>query len=135
MRKKGRLLLKVDGKDNLMPFIRRLTYTEAVGELDGMTATLKVPAADVKKVIKLVQPGKKFTVVMFSESAKDVEREGDIIAVTHSRTGQRWTIVLVGVNYLHRLRSKHVTELWTKNIKQRKPPTTPSPPGDHKSLN
>ena len=118
MRKKGRLLLNVDGKEDLMPYVRRLTYTEAVGELDGMTATLKVPAADVKKVIKLVQPGKPFKVVMYSESTKDVEREGDIIAVTHSRSGQRWTIVLVGVNYLHRLRSKHVTEVWTKNHSQ-----------------
>ena len=39
----GRMVLKVDGKEDLMPFVRRLTYTEAIGELDGMTASLKLP--------------------------------------------------------------------------------------------
>jgi hypothetical protein len=110
----GRLFLTVDGKDTLMPYVQRLTYTEAVGELDGMTATLKVPTEDSKDVIKLLEPGKTFIIETFEGTTKGVKREGDVIAVTHERVGRTWVIVLIGVNYLHRLRAEHVTEVWEK---------------------
>ena len=48
----SRLILKVDGSDYLMQFTRRITYIEAVGELDGMTANLQLPWNE-KKALKL----------------------------------------------------------------------------------
>ena len=38
-----RLVLKLDGKEVKGLYLSRLTYTEAIGELDGMTALLKIP--------------------------------------------------------------------------------------------
>jgi hypothetical protein len=107
----GRLVLKIDGKEDLMPFVRRLTYTEAVGELDGMTATVQMPLRE-KKLIPLLSPGKPFKIEVYDKDKKIVEREGDVIAVSHERHAQNWKVTIIGVNYLHRLRSKHITEVW-----------------------
>ena len=111
----GRLGLKVDGKDDLSEFIQRITYTEAIGELDGMTATCRIRASQLSSVKALLEPGLKFVLTTFAGSSKSVEREGDIIAVTYEQSGQDYTVILVGVNYLHRLRASSVTEVWKKS--------------------
>ena len=109
--KDGSLVLKVKGKDALMEHITRITYTEAVGELDGMTATLRLPQSDpktLKKLISSLQPGLPFEISVIDEDGKDVKgvkREGDIIAVHFESIEGVSTATLVGVNYLHRLRS------------------------------
>ena len=41
--RKGGLSITIKGKDILNHYVRRLTYTEAVGELDGMTVTFQMP--------------------------------------------------------------------------------------------
>jgi hypothetical protein len=114
----GSLILKVKGKDTLMAFVSRITYTEAVGELDGMTATLQMPLADSdrhKKVIPQLEPGLPFEISVVDADGKPisgVKREGDIIAVHHERVDSNLSVTLVGVNYLHRMRSEHITEIW-----------------------
>ncbi|MEC8379823.1 MAG: hypothetical protein VXZ96_05855 [Myxococcota bacterium] len=116
--KDGSLVLKVKGKDALMEHITRITYTEAVGELDGMTATLRLPQSDpktLKKLISSLQPGLPFEISVIDEDGKDVKgvkREGDIIAVHFESIEGVSTATLVGVNYLHRLRSEHITQIW-----------------------
>jgi phage protein D len=108
------LALKIDGKADLAPLLRRLTYTEAVGELDGMTAIIRMPQdwKDSKKLTSLLMPGKPFKIEIHDEKAKVLDREGDIIAVSHERNGKSWMVTLVGLNYLHRLRAKHITQVW-----------------------
>ena len=107
----SRLILKIDGSDYLMQFTRRITYIEAVGELDGMTANLQLPWNE-KKALKLLEPGKPFKVILESEGKKISEREGDIVAVNYERDRLIFKVTLVGLNYLHRLRSKQSTEVW-----------------------
>jgi len=110
--KEGSLRLKIKGKDDLNQYIQRITYTEAVGELDGMTASFYVPASEAKKLSSLMEPGLPFEVDIIGEEGKVVNtREGDVVAVNHERRGAMWTVTLVGLNYLHRLRSQHVTQL------------------------
>ena len=43
------------------------------------------------------------------------KREGDIVAVNHERKGSKWIVTLVGLNYLHRLRAKHYTQVWEES--------------------
>ena len=45
----GRLALKIDGVELSEKYVNRLTYTEAIGELDGMTALLRVPKGNIKE--------------------------------------------------------------------------------------
>ncbi|MBM74780.1 MAG: hypothetical protein CMK59_05220 [Proteobacteria bacterium] len=107
----GRMVLKVDGKEDLMPFVRRLTYTEAIGELDGMTASLRIPL-NFTKVNSLLEPGKPFKILVQDQGKTIVEREGDVVAVNFERDGRQYRVTLVGLNYLHRLRSEHLTNVW-----------------------
>ena len=110
---KGALSVKIKGKDILNPYIQRLTYIEAVGELDGMTATFQVPPGQAKKMIPLMEPGLPFEVEILDDKGKSAgKREGDIVAVHHEKRGNKWLVTLVGLNYLHRLRSKHYTQVW-----------------------
>lgn len=116
--KDGSLVLKIKGKDNVMDYVSRITYTEAVGELDGMTATLRLPqsdAKDLKSIVPSLQPGEPFAISVIDDSGSEVsgvKREGDIIAVHFEHSDGMLTATLVGVNYLHRLRSEHITEVW-----------------------
>jgi phage protein D len=106
--------LKIKGKKDLTPFIREVTYTEAVGELDGMTCTLMFSGdgMDEKKVTSLMEPGLPFTLDFLEGSAPKTKREGDIIAVSYYRRRHSIQVTLIGVNYLHRLRSEHITQIW-----------------------
>lgn len=109
------LTLKVDGKDTLMPFITAFSYTEAVGELDGLTATFMLPGeAATKEMMAACEPGLPFKLELYSGGTKDTEREGDIIAVSFFRRRQGLQVTLIGVNYLHRMRTEHITEIWEK---------------------
>ena len=111
----GRLALKIDGVELSEEYLNRLTYTEALGELDGMTALLRVPKGNIKDIIKQILPGTKFELEIFDKDdkpVKDQKKEGDIIAVSYEYSGGSQTIVLVGVNYLHRLRAEHKTKVW-----------------------
>ena len=68
--------------------MRRITYTEAVGELDGLTATFSVPPNEVKKLMPLMEPGLPFEVELLDAKGKVLgKREGDIVAVNHERKG------------------------------------------------
>ena len=110
------ILFKVKGKDTLTPYIRDLTYTEAVGELDGMTATL-VFSSDVLsdgELNALLEPGLPFTLAFKEGTSPVVEREGDVIAVSYFRRRHGVEVTIVGVNYLHRLRAGHKTIIWDK---------------------
>ena len=108
------LQLKINGKDSLMPFLTEFSYTEAVGELDGMTATVMFPPSAMKELQPLLEPGHPFKLELYDKTAKAAEREGDIIAVSFFRRRQGIQATLIGVNYLHRLRTEHVTEIWEK---------------------
>jgi phage protein D len=111
--RKGTLALKIKGKDTFSAYIRRLTYTEAVGELDGMTVMFTIPPKKAKDFKDLVEPGLPFEVEIIDEKGKPVDkRVGDIVAVNHEKRGSKWTVTLVGLNYLHRLRSQHHTQVW-----------------------
>ncbi|MEL6350109.1 MAG: hypothetical protein AAFV53_43820, partial [Myxococcota bacterium] len=105
---------KVKGKPDLMPYMRELHYTEAVGELDGLTATLVVPAEGLGSgdFTSLLEPGLKFELAVMHGGSPAIEREGDIIATSFYRRRHGVQITLIGVNYLHRLRSEHVTQIW-----------------------
>ena len=50
----GALSLKVKGKDLINFYVTRITYTEAVGELDGLTATFVVPNKKEKDLKPLI---------------------------------------------------------------------------------
>jgi phage protein D len=108
------LILKIDGKDTLMPYLTAFSYTEAVGELDGLTATVMFPNSVMDVVQPLLEPGHTFKLELYENKAKVTEREGDIIAVSFYRRRQGIQATLIGVNYLHRLRTDHVTEIWEK---------------------
>ena len=117
----GRLVLKVDGTDLTDQYVNRLTYTEAVGELDGMTALIKLPKGGAKKIAKKLLPGSKFEVEIYDGKDKplaDLKKEGDIIAVNYEFSGGNKTVILVGVNYLHRLRAEHKTKVWEDDCKK-----------------
>ena len=108
------LQFKVNGKDSLMPYLTEFSYTEAVGELDGLTATVMFPSAAMDDLQALLEPGHPFKLELYDEKSKVTEREGDIIAVSFFRRRQGIQATLIGVNYLHRLRTEHVTEIWEK---------------------
>jgi len=111
--RKGTLALTIKGKDSLTPYIRRLTYTEAVGELDGMTVMFTIPPKHAKTFKALVEPGLPFEVSIIDDKGAAVDkRVGDIVAVNHEKRGSKWTVTLIGLNYLHRLRSIHHTQVW-----------------------
>lgn len=110
---KGGLSITIKGKDILNHYVRRLTYTEAVGELDGMTVTFQMPQKKKADIMPLLEPGLTFEVEVKDDTGASVaKREGDVVAVNHEKKGANWIITLVGLNYLHRLRSEHVTQLW-----------------------
>lgn len=109
---------KVDGSKDLMPYIRELTYTEAIGELDGLTCTLVIPAEGLPDYTPLLEPGFKFELAILHGGSPAVEREGDIIAVTFYRRLHGVQVTLIGVNYLHRLRNEHVTQIWEDDTKK-----------------
>ena len=114
--RKGALSLKVKGKETLNFYMRRLTYTEAVGELDGMTATFSVPSNKEKDLIPFMEPGLPFEIEVLDDKGGVLNtREGDIVAVNHERKGSNWLVTLVGLNYLHRLRAQHYTQLWEES--------------------
>ena len=114
--RQGALSLKVKGKDSINFYMTRITYTEAVGELDGMTATFTVPPNKEKELKPLMEPGLPFQVELLDEKGKVLgKREGDIVAVNHEKKGSKWIVTLVGLNYLHRLRSKHYTQVWEES--------------------
>ncbi len=106
--------LKIDGKDDLMPYLVEVSYTEAVGELDGLTATLVIPGEGMnsKDLDALIEPGVPFTLSLIKDGSPVTEREGDIIAVSYHRRRHGFQITLIGVNYLHRLRAEHITQIW-----------------------
>jgi len=106
--------LTVKGKKDLMPFLREVTYTEAVGELDGMTATLAFSGDGMlaEEITSLLEPGLPFKMTFYEGSTKATEREGDIIAVSYYRRRHGVQVTLIGVNYLHRMRSEHITQIW-----------------------
>ena len=80
--RKGSLSLKIKGKDTLNGYIKRLTYTEAVGELDGMTATIFIPPPKEKDFIPLFDPGLPFEIEILDDKGSPVgKREGDVVAV------------------------------------------------------
>jgi phage protein D len=108
------LVLKINGKDSLMPYLTDFSYTEAVGELDGLTATVVFPTSAMDKIQSLLEPGHTFKLELYENVAKVNEREGDIIAVSFYRRRQGVQATLIGVNYLHRLRTEHITEIWEK---------------------
>ena len=115
---KMELKLKVPDEKVLMPCLYRLTYTEAVGELDGMTATFKVPITEREKIkAASLYPGSEFELELSEDKSKLLTRNGDIIAVSFEQTRDMLLVVLVGVNYLHRLRSEHKTKVWEDNCK------------------
>ncbi|MFT4976223.1 MAG: hypothetical protein ACI8S6_002119 [Myxococcota bacterium] len=106
--------LTVKGKTDLMPYLREVTYTEAVGELDGMTATLVFTGEGIidDDMTALIEPGLPFGMKFFEGTSPVTEREGDIIAVSYHRRRHGVQVTLIGVNYLHRLRSEHITQIW-----------------------
>lgn len=106
--------LLVNGKADLMPFLRDISYTEAVGELDGMTATLAFSGDGMiaGELAELLEPGHTFKITFYEGSSAVTEREGDIIAVSYYRRRHGIQVTLIGVNYLHRMRSEHVTQIW-----------------------
>lgn len=106
--------LAVNGKTDLMPFLREVSYTEAVGELDGMTATLVFTGEGIisDQFTDLITPGHPFTMKFLEGGSPAMEREGDIIAVSYYRRRHGVQVTLIGVNYLHRLRSEHITQIW-----------------------
>lgn len=111
--RKGGLSIKIKGKDILNHYVRRLTYTEAVGELDGMTLTFRMPESKKKDIIPLLDPGLPFELEIKDDKGASVgKREGDVVAVNHEKKGSKWMVTIVGLNYLHRLRAEHVTQLW-----------------------
>ena len=111
--RKGSITLKIKGKTTLNSFLKRISYTEAVGELDGMTASFVIPPKEAKNVIPLLDPGLPFEIEILDEKGKSVaKREGDIVAVSHEKKRAAWTVTVVGLNYLHRLRSQHYTQVW-----------------------
>ena len=114
--RKGALSLKVKGKDTINFYVTRVTYTEAVGELDGLTATFTVPPNKEKELKPLMEPGLPFNLELLDGKGKVLgKREGDIVAVNHERKGSKWMVTLVGLNYLHRLRAKHYTQVWEES--------------------
>ena len=116
-----RLVLKVDGKAVKGLYLSRLTYTEAIGELDGMTALLRIPPGGMKKIAKKLVPGSKFQIDIHDvkgKPQKDLQKEGDIIAVNFEYVRGETVVVLVGVNYMHRLRSEHKTKVWEDDCKK-----------------
>lgn len=114
--RKGALSLKVKGKDTINFYMTRVTYTEAVGELDGLTATFSVPSNKEKELKPLMEPGLPFEIELLDDKGKVLgKREGDIVAVNHERKGSKWLVTLVGLNYLHRLRAKHYTQVWEES--------------------
>lgn len=116
-----RLVLKLDGKEVKGLYLSRLTYTEAIGELDGMTALLRIPKGAIAKIAKKLVPGSKFEIDIYDEKGKPVKnlkKEGDIIAVNFEYVRGATVVVLVGVNYMHRLRSEHKTKVWEDDCKK-----------------
>jgi phage protein D len=116
-----RLVLKLDGKEIKDLYLSRLTYTEAIGELDGMTALMRIPKGAMGDVAKKLIPGAKFQLDINDEKGKPVkalQKEGDIIAVNFEYVRGVTVVVLVGVNYLHRLRSEHKTKVWEDDCKK-----------------
>jgi len=106
--------LTIKGTDGLTPYIREITYTEAVGELDGMAATFIVPGEGMLSgdIDALIEPGNPFKLDFLRDGSSVMEREGDVIAVSFYRRRHGVEITLIGVNYMHRLRNEHITQIW-----------------------
>ena len=68
--RKGALSLKVKGKDTINFYMTRITYTEAVGELDGLTATFTVPPNKEKDLKPLMEPGLPFEIELLDGKGK-----------------------------------------------------------------
>ena len=106
--------LSIKGKTTLMPYLREVSYTEAVGELDGLTANLTLSSEIMVDgdLNALLEPGLAFKLKFLRDGSPVMEREGDVIAVSYYRRRHGVEVTLIGVNYLHRLRSAHVTQIW-----------------------
>ena len=86
-----------------------------------MTATIRIPRGAIAEISKSLIPGGKFKIAIYDTSnkpVKDMEKEGDVIAVNFEYISGSTIVVLVGVNYLHRLRSEHKTKVWEDDCKK-----------------
>ncbi len=112
--------LELDGRSLHGGSLRNLLsmeLKESMDQLDALTVRINVPERVVEG-LKFTRPGAGFKVRLGHSGAAMREVVGDILDVSHSRSASGWEITLAGVDRLHRLKKKQLTEVWEGNHRQ-----------------
>ncbi len=109
-----RIDVLVDGSRDLMRYVERIEYSEAIDRLDAVVFELRIGRnTDAEDLVTSVQAGKPFTVELIEDDAVVTEGAGDLIEVTHHRRQNgSYVMRVVGLDALHRLRGNQPAQVW-----------------------
>lgn len=100
--------LSIDGDAKAIdPYLSNVVLSESLDRLDALVAEVRFPMSAARDaVIKLCKPG-----VPWKLKLEGREAEGDIVSIQFRQTGSHAFAVLTGLEKLHRLRGKQITEM------------------------
>lgn len=108
-----RMELLLDESRDVMRYVDRIEYSEAIDELDALVVEVSVHrTGDADTLVNMLTPGAAFKVELYDAGTLKNEGVGDLVEVRHHRrqTGA-YDIVAVGLDGLHRLRNSKPAEL------------------------
>lgn len=114
-----RMELLLDGKRDVMRYVERLEYAEAIDDLDALSVEMSVhTTGDADTLVGMVVPGAEFTVELYEDKTAKSELLGDLVEVEHIKHMRGgYEIRAVGLDALHRLRSRKPAEIMEANAK------------------
>lgn len=107
--------VSINKKKDVMDYVERVEYVEALDALDVLLLDVRIPShGDVDTVQKLFAVGTPWSVELHEDGKKVGDPgEGDVLEVRHTlRRRGGYTLRVVGLDVLHRLRANHPAKVW-----------------------